>query len=1214
MVHDYDSKNTTDSYFGYGRSEVSSNGHHKEKVEEAVEDGITLARYAEAKRLPVEFLASLNLKDINYNFHNAVRIPYPDELGRERYYRHRLSLKAEPRFHSPPKHIAPDPVPYGLQVLPVAREVGYILLVEGESDAQVCWYNDIPALGIPGVQAWKKYGKEWARYLENIPLVLVPVESDDGGEKFWSLLSTTPGLYGRVHKLPVTTPHAKDIGKVWEQAGEEAFKPAIEAMIELVKRGVENVSRNSEGVPPYLRETLLPTVSLKEITEEAEETSEYYAYPLFRAGELSLLVGEAKFSGKTTLTFSALKAVLEGDLFLGEETKRAKVLYLSEQGNNLSRAVETSKMDLEDEDSFRVVRFRDVWQVPWAPIIERGVFTCEHEDREILVVDTFNAFAHIKGSEENDAGAVSERLEALKVAAQAHDLAVMLIHHSGRESAIRGSSVFDGTVDTIVVLSRPPGNPEETGDNVRRIVANGRCEPLNINIELTDEGIYTPLGSTARLKFINAVRAVRETAPTNKGAAIDLGTFVSRAKGEGVDVAKTTVEEAIRWLHKKGTLVREGEGKSGHPFRYWKREGSATVKSEPKTKDLQKDTLQMSPANRGGHPIDSGRHFQPPLTTPPGYVFVDTNEARDELAKAISDTPNPVALDTETSGLEIPGVRVRLLQVKLAEPSLEEYGVPQLVDLSAVDPQPLLLALRNKDVVLHNASYDLAVLREAYGYEHSGGVLDTLLASQVYYTGTTHKHGYEHALKRFLDVEVGKHGSDWDWFSEITPEMLGYAADDVRYLHDLTDAILSKIMDKADHLLPVVDLENKMAKVTAELKVVGMPVSETAWSECVAESRVLADERLNELDALVNEGVPEKFVAANTKNKSVPEGRATKVNWNSPPQALWAFGAAGVKGIKATGAEALAGVDHPLAQAIVAYRHVLDIYKRFRSTTITGGRVYGDWMQLAARTGRMSCKTPPLQGIPEGLRRAFVAPEGHKLVISDLSQIEIRVLAVLSEDEKLREDLEAGVDVHRRVAASVFSKDYGAVTDKERKLCKSLVFGTLYGSGLGLFTATVNRYTGKNYSSDAVEKRFRSPLFAPYPGVQEWMDKVAHDYDSRRKDRKMVSYTRFGRRRLQVDEVPKALNTPIQAGALDVMKAIAVEAYATKKPHWKLIGLIHDELLVEVPEEDADTAAEWLQQVMTGVGHKMTNHGVPEGKQVKVDAATKVCNSWDEKE
>lgn len=227
MVHD-------NASFGYGKvdSFTSTNGHHKEKAEKAVENGITLEQYAAAKKLPIEFLKNINLKDTNYDFTPAIRMPYPDELGREVYHRYRVALKAEPRFKAPAKATGAKPIPYGLQVLADARKAGYILLVEGESDAQVCWYNDIPALGIPGVEAWKRWGNEWAEHLHNIPLILVPVESDKGGETFWNRLRSTPELRGRLHKLPLAAGRIKDVGELWKHCVDTGTTSKLKETVE----------------------------------------------------------------------------------------------------------------------------------------------------------------------------------------------------------------------------------------------------------------------------------------------------------------------------------------------------------------------------------------------------------------------------------------------------------------------------------------------------------------------------------------------------------------------------------------------------------------------------------------------------------------------------------------------------------------------------------------------------------------------------------------------------------------------------------------------------------------------------------------------------------------------------------------------------------------------------------------------------------------------
>jgi hypothetical protein len=150
----------------------------------------TLAAYAEAKGLPVEFLARLGLSDASYAGQQAVRMPYLDESGSEGAVRFRLALekgpKGDERFRW---RKGSRPAPYGLWRLGHAREEGYVYLVEGESDAQTLWHHDLPALGVPGAGTWRN---EWAEHLSEVERVYAVVEPDGGGEAFWDRLASSP--------------------------------------------------------------------------------------------------------------------------------------------------------------------------------------------------------------------------------------------------------------------------------------------------------------------------------------------------------------------------------------------------------------------------------------------------------------------------------------------------------------------------------------------------------------------------------------------------------------------------------------------------------------------------------------------------------------------------------------------------------------------------------------------------------------------------------------------------------------------------------------------------------------------------------------------------------------------------------------------------------------------------------------------------------------
>ena len=159
-------------------------------------EGCTLADYAAAKRLPVAFLASLGVSEIpNYNGHPAVRFPYLRVDGQEEVYvRFRVSLDGSPKVKTRrgDKHAL-----YGLWRLEQARERGYVVVVEGESDTQTLWHHGFPGVGVPGASSWRS---EWSEHLDGIDKVYVVVEPDEGGKTLWERMTASP-IRERLYRL-----------------------------------------------------------------------------------------------------------------------------------------------------------------------------------------------------------------------------------------------------------------------------------------------------------------------------------------------------------------------------------------------------------------------------------------------------------------------------------------------------------------------------------------------------------------------------------------------------------------------------------------------------------------------------------------------------------------------------------------------------------------------------------------------------------------------------------------------------------------------------------------------------------------------------------------------------------------------------------------------------------------------------------------------------
>jgi len=257
----------------------------------------------------------------------------------------------------------------------------------------------------------------------------------------------------------------------------------------------------------------------------------------------------------------------------------------------------------------------------------------------------------------------------------------------------------------------------------------------------------------------------------------------------------------------------------------------------------------------------------------------------------------------------------------------------------------------------------------------------------------------------------------------------------------------------------------------------------------------------------------------------------------------------------------------------------------------TTGRIHTSFNQTVTATGRLSSSNPNLQNIPirgdygKKIRRAFIAEKGNMLISADYSQIELRIVAALSRDKTMLEAFKKGEDIHMRTAAEIWETAPDKVTPEMRRNAKAVNFGIMYGMGaMGLAAGT-------GISRDEAQA-FIEKYFSVHKGIYQYLESI-----------KQAAYakgyveTLFGRRRyfpeLQTEHQGlksmaerEAVNHPIQGTAADLMKLAMIKLYEIPQilqGRWKMILQVHDELIFEVPEKEAEEAAKIIKKTMEQV-------------------------------
>jgi DNA polymerase-1 len=543
----------------------------------------------------------------------------------------------------------------------------------------------------------------------------------------------------------------------------------------------------------------------------------------------------------------------------------------------------------------------------------------------------------------------------------------------------------------------------------------------------------------------------------------------------------------------------------------------------------------------------------------------------DLIAHDLGDARS-VAVDTETTGLNWRTDRLRV--VSLTTPGSSRIWV---IDAQAVDPRALVSVLKGRIVVGHNFKFDLLVLRQAGVAVEPTGYVDTFLAEKLLTAGTEDWHacGLAEAIARRLGVRLDKSlQTSFRWPGPLTEAQVQYAALDAWAAGMLAKAQREAL--KRDGLIPVARLEFNCLPAIVWLESSGVPFDAERWE-------ALAREAETEVERLA---------------RQVRE--MAYVNPDSPVQVREALRRRG-HDVQDTSEATLQALDDELARLILAYREArkrASTYGRDFLKYVTDGRLYADWHQLGAITGRMSSSDPNLQNIPRDpkYRTCFRAPEGRVLIKADYSQIELRIAAAIAKDRRMLEAYRQGLDLHTLTAQMVLGK--AEVTKEDRQRAKAVNFGLIYG----MSAETLREHARNNYGvelSEAEAQEFRRRFFQTYRGIADWheRERQAGPHDVR---------TRSGRLVRNVEKFTNRLNTPVQGTGADGLKrsmALMWERRSQVPVDVKFCLAVHDELVVECNETDAQAVADWLRACMTDGMQDL----IPE---VPVEVEVRVGRAW----
>ena len=642
-------------------------------------------------------------------------------------------------------------------------------------------------------------------------------------------------------------------------------------------------------------------------------------------------------------------------------------------------------------------------------------------------------------------------------------------------------------------------------------------------------------------------------------------------------------------------------------FKTWVEEattGSAGNSAQSKP-DTQAEESQATEAVAETVREEINKNYQTVLTEADFDIWIDKIKAA-EL----------VAVDTETTSLDY--MRAQLVGISLAVAPGEAAYIPfghdylgapeQLSQEFVLEKIKPLLEDASIAKVGQNLKYDMSVLAQ-HGIDLRGVSFDTMLESYVLDSVAT-RHDMDSLALKYLDEEtikfsdVAGKGAAQITFNQVSLEEAGpYASEDADITLRLHNQLWPQVSAEATLTKVFDEIELPLIPVLSRIERTGALVDDTLLFQ---QSQELS-ERLAELETQAWDLAGQQFNLASPKQL----GEILFEKLEIPILKKTA------KGAPSTKEEVLQelALDYPLPKVILEHRGLAKLKSTYTDklpvmiNPVTG-RIHTSYHQAGTATGRLSSSDPNLQNIPirtaEGrrVRQAFIAKPGCVLVAADYSQVELRIMAHLSEDPSLLAAFNAGQDIHRATAAEVFAVEPEAVTTEQRRSAKAINFGLIYGmSAFGLA-----RQLGINRKQAA---EYIELYFARYPGVQNYMNNIRYTaaengfvetFFGRRLYLPEIN-SRNGMRRQAAERT--AINAPMQGTAADIIKRamISVDDWLqSSELQSRMIMQVHDELVLEVPESELEVVKQGLIERMESAAELL----VP----LLVDVG--VGDNWDE--